>query len=86
MTATQERAGRLEVRSIDYVPLNERHGKVWHLGPLWFMSNAQIATLAVGLIGISEGRSLFWTWAPSMKAPRPRHLTAPTSRSSWGCR
>jgi hypothetical protein len=28
------------------VPLNERHGKVWHLGPLWFMSNAQIATLA----------------------------------------
>src|SRR5690349_4523680 len=61
MTATQERAGRLEVRSIDYVPLNERHGKIWHLGPLWFMSNAQIATLAVGLIGISEGGSLFWS-------------------------
>ena len=38
MTTTQPRAGRLEVRSIDYVPLNERHGKVWHLGPLWFMS------------------------------------------------
>jgi hypothetical protein len=36
MTTTQERAGRLEVRSIDYVPLNERHGKIWHLGPLWF--------------------------------------------------
>jgi nucleobase:cation symporter-1, NCS1 family len=31
MTTTQERAGRLEVRSIDYVPLNERHGKIWHL-------------------------------------------------------
>jgi purine-cytosine permease-like protein len=43
------------------VPLNERHGKIWHLGPLWFMSNAQIATLAVGLIGISEGGSLFWS-------------------------
>ena len=43
------------------VPLNERHGKVWHLGPLWFMSNAQIATLAVGLISISEGASLFWS-------------------------
>ena len=38
------RRGGLEVRSIDYVPLNERHGKLWHLGPLWFMSNAQIAT------------------------------------------
>jgi hypothetical protein len=57
MATTQQRRGGLEVRSIDYVPLNERHGKVWHLGPLWFMSNAQIATLAVGLISISEGAS-----------------------------
>jgi NCS1 nucleoside transporter family len=61
MTTTQQRAGGLEVRSIDYVPLSERHGKVWHLGPLWFMSNAQIATLAVGLISITEGASLFWS-------------------------
>ncbi|WP_434612961.1 hypothetical protein [Arthrobacter sp. A5] len=56
MSATTE-AGRgrgLEVRSIDYVPLNERHGKVSHIGPLWFMSNAQIATLAVGLISITQ--------------------------------
>src|SRR5436309_7390186 len=61
MTSTQSRRGGLEVRSIDYVPLSERHGKVWHLGPLWFMSNAQIATLAVGLISITEGASLFWS-------------------------
>src|ERR1700735_5196624 len=60
-TAQQPRAGRLETRSIDYVPLSERHGKIWHLGPLWLMSNAQIATLAVGLISISEGASLFWS-------------------------
>src|SRR6201992_895895 len=61
MASTQTRTGGLEVCSIDYVPLNERHGKIWHLGPLWFMSNAQIATLAVGLISISEGASLFWS-------------------------
>jgi len=62
MTSTQERRiGGVEVRSIDYVPLNERHGKIWHLGPLWFMSNAQIATLAVGLISITSGGSLFWS-------------------------
>src|ERR1700689_2250381 len=62
MASTQQpRVGGLEVRSIDYVPLSERHGKIWHLGPLWFMSNAQIATLAVGLISISEGASLFWS-------------------------
>lgn len=65
MSSTQEqsRAGGLEVRSIDYVPLSERHGRVWHLGPLWFMSNAQIATLAVGLISITEGASVFWSVA-----------------------
>jgi nucleobase:cation symporter-1, NCS1 family len=61
MATTQQRLGGIEVRSIDYVPLNERHGRIWHLGPLWFMSNAQIATLAVGLISISEGASLFWS-------------------------
>src|SRR5207253_10628255 len=55
------RQSAVEVRSIDYVPLSERHGKVWHLGPLWFMGNAQIATLAVGLISILEGASLFWS-------------------------
>src|SRR5258708_34089707 len=61
MTTTQPRVGGIEVRSIDYVPLSERHGKIWHLGPLWFMSNAQIATLAVGLIRITQGLSLFWS-------------------------
>jgi nucleobase:cation symporter-1, NCS1 family len=61
MTTTEPRVAGIEVRSIDYVPLTERHGSVWHLGPLWFMSNAQIATLAVGLISISEGGSLFWS-------------------------
>ncbi len=66
MTATEKDTGKkklggIEVRSIDYVPLDERHGKIWHLGPLWFMSNAQIATLAVGLISITEGASLFWS-------------------------
>src|SRR5690349_14892090 len=51
----------LEVRSIDYVPLAERHGKLWHLGPLWFMSNAQIATLAVGVLGVGAGGNLIWS-------------------------
>src|SRR6201996_1080161 len=61
MTSTQSRPGGLEIRSIDYVPLSERHGKIRHLGPLGFMSNAQIATLAVGLISISDGGSVFWS-------------------------
>src|SRR5436853_2787872 len=59
-TAEPRRAG-VEIRSIDFVPLSERHGKLWHLGPLWFMSNAQIATLAVGVVGVSLGGNLFWS-------------------------
>ena len=62
MTTTAEpRRGAVEVRSIDYVPLAERHGKLWHLGPLWFMSNAQIATLAVGVLGVGAGGNLIWS-------------------------
>ena len=59
--ADGSRIAGVEVRSIDWVPLDERHGKLWHLGPLWFMSNATIATLAVGLISITSGGSLFWS-------------------------
>lgn len=55
------RISGVEVRSIDYVPLNERHGKVWSQGPLWFMSNAQIATLAVGTFSITGGGNLLWS-------------------------
>ncbi len=61
MTSSQPRVSGVETRSIDYVPLRERHGKLWHLGPLWFMSNAQIATLAVGLISITTGGNLVWS-------------------------
>jgi NCS1 family nucleobase:cation symporter-1 len=60
-TKTEVRSRGLEVRSIDYVPRNERHGKVWHIGPLWFMSNAQIATLAVGTTSFALGGNLIWS-------------------------
>ncbi len=58
---TEPRSGGLETRSIDYVPRNERHGKVWHIGPLWFMSNAQLATLAVGTTSFALGGNLVWS-------------------------
>jgi nucleobase:cation symporter-1, NCS1 family len=58
---TEPRSGGLETRSIDYVPKGERHGKVWHIGPLWFMSNAQIATLAVGVVSFAAGGNLIWS-------------------------
>jgi len=51
----------IESRSIDYVPLSERHGKVWHLWPVWFSGGAHLATLAVGMLGITLGGNLLWT-------------------------
>jgi purine-cytosine permease-like protein len=54
-------SGRLlEQRSIDYVPLSERHGKVWHLWPVWFSGSAHLATVATGVVGIALGGSLAW--------------------------
>ena len=51
----------IEKRSIDYVPLAERHGKVWHLWPVWFSGDAHLATLAVGVLGITLGGNLLWS-------------------------
>jgi NCS1 family nucleobase:cation symporter-1 len=51
----------IEVHSIDYVPHAERHGKVRDLWPVWFSGDANLATLAVGVIGIALGGTMFWT-------------------------
>jgi NCS1 family nucleobase:cation symporter-1 len=61
VTDSSARTAGFEVRSIDYVPLQERHGEVWSQGPLWFMSNAQIATLAVGTFSVVGGGNLIWS-------------------------
>ncbi len=51
----------IEVRSIDWVPEQERHGKLWHQAPLWFLGNFQYFTIAIGFVGPSLGLSLWWT-------------------------
>src|ERR1700712_1604200 len=50
----------IETRSIDYVPLAERHGKAWHLWPIWFSGNAHLATLATGALAIPLGLTFGW--------------------------
>ncbi len=44
-------AGGIEVRSIDWVPEDERHGRVWLQGPFWFLGNFQPFTVGIGLVG-----------------------------------
>lgn len=51
----------IELRSIDWVPHEERHGKVWHLGGVWFSGNAELTTAATGVLAISLGGNLIWT-------------------------
>src|SRR5271169_6124942 len=50
----------IEKRSIDYVPIAERHGKVWHLWPVWFSGDAHLATVATGVVGVALGGNLVW--------------------------
>lgn len=54
------RASAVEIRSIDYVPLAERHGKLWHQGTFWFMGNANLLTLLAGTVGVASGLALGW--------------------------
>jgi NCS1 family nucleobase:cation symporter-1 len=56
----------VEVRSIDWVPVNERHGKLWHQAPLWFLGNFQYFSIPIGFIGPSLGLSLGWTVVASI--------------------
>jgi nucleobase:cation symporter-1, NCS1 family len=51
----------IEVRSIDWVPLRERHGKVWYQAPFWFMGNFVLLTMVTGFLGPSLGLSLVWS-------------------------
>ncbi|MFV3015616.1 cytosine permease, partial [Pseudomonas sp. KHB2.9] len=51
---------KIETRSIDYVPRNERHGKVWHQAPFWFTGNFVLTTLVTGFTGAALGLSLVY--------------------------
>ncbi len=52
--------GLIERRSIDYVPVRERHGKLWHLWPIWFTGGAHLATIASGGVGVAMGGNFVW--------------------------
>jgi Purine-cytosine permease and related proteins len=56
----------IEIRSIDWVPTNERHGKLWHQAPLWFLGNFQYFSIPIGFIGPAMGLSLGWTALASL--------------------
>ena len=42
------------------MPIAERHGRVWHLWPVWFSGDAHLATVATGVVGVAVGGHLVW--------------------------
>ena len=62
VTETKTSTPAIEVRSIDWVPEDERHGKIWQQGPFWFLGNFQFFTLALGFTGPLVGLSLWWSF------------------------
>jgi purine-cytosine permease-like protein len=52
---------KIETRSIDYIPLAERHGKVRDVWPVWFSGGAQLGTLATGMVSVELGLNLAWS-------------------------
>ena len=52
---------KVETRSIEYVPADERHGKAKDLFPIWFGANMNITTLVSGSLPIMLGLNLFWS-------------------------
>ena len=37
---------RIEQRTIDHIPVTERHGRAWNLFTIWFGSNIMLLTVA----------------------------------------
>ncbi len=56
----RESLAQVEVRSIDYVPLDERHGRIRDQFTLWFGNNADIFNVVLGGVLVLMGLNLVW--------------------------
>lgn len=61
MTSNRDSLATIESRHIDYVPENERRGRVWRQGPFWFLGNFQPFTVAIGFSGPLLGLNFWWS-------------------------
>ncbi|GAA4970534.1 NCS1 family nucleobase:cation symporter-1 [Nonomuraea thailandensis] len=54
----------LEIRTIEHIPIAERHGRASQLFTIWFGSNIMLLTIATGLLGtLVYGLSIPWAIA-----------------------
>jgi NCS1 family nucleobase:cation symporter-1 len=52
---------RIERRSIEWVPNEERRGSLRSVGALWFVSNINLTAMATGTAALAVGGGLLWT-------------------------
>ncbi|MGH8435817.1 MAG: purine-cytosine permease family protein [Pseudomonas sp.] len=52
---------KVEKRSIDFIPEDERYGKPGSLFFIWFGANMNITTIASGMLPVVIGLNLFWS-------------------------
>src|ERR1700723_2911880 len=51
----------IEARSIDYVPVAERHGGLASQFSLWLAANLQITAIVTGALAVIFGGDVFWS-------------------------
>lgn len=60
---------KVERRTIEHIPHDERHGKAKDLFPVWFGANMHITTLVTGTLPVTMGLDLFWSIAAIIIGP-----------------
>ncbi len=52
----------LELRSIDHVPDDERHGGLFSQFTLWMAANLQVTAIVTGALAVVFGGDVVWSW------------------------
>src|ERR1700744_6729066 len=58
--AYRDTLGEVEVRSIDYIPPDERHGKIRDQFTLWFAATMNIFNIVLGGVAVFFGLDFLW--------------------------
>jgi NCS1 family nucleobase:cation symporter-1 len=58
--AYRDTFGEVEVRSIDYIPPDERHGKIRDQFTLWFAATMNIFNIVLGGVAVFLGLNFLW--------------------------
>ena len=53
---------KIENRSVEFIPENERYGSAKRLFTIWCSANMQVTTMVIGTLGVVAGLNLGWTF------------------------